>query len=245
VGVWTAIEAGYTTIDHLDGFVESLVPGIENTTEQQNGLFGMFVADKTDTSKILRLTTALRNNKIWVVPTQALAERWFTPNKSPEDLRNEPEMKYMAATTLNNWVNSKKNLMNNSQYNAESINRFIALRRKLIYECNRNGVGLLLGSDAPQVFDVPGFSLHHELKYMVDAGLTPYEALRTGTVNVAAFLNRNDMGVIKKGAVADLVLLNGNPLTNIELVKNIEGVMLGTQWLSKDQISKELKRLEK
>ncbi|MEJ7830711.1 MAG: amidohydrolase family protein [Segetibacter sp.] len=245
VGVWTAIEAGYTTIDHLDGFVESLVPGIENTTEQQNGLFGMFVADKADTSKILRLTTALRNNKIWVVPTQALAERWFTPNKSPEDLRNEPEMKYMAATTLNNWVNSKKSLMNNPQYNAESINRFIALRRKLIYECNRNGVGLLLGSDAPQVFDVPGFSLHHELKYMVDAGLTPYEALRTGTVNVATFLNRNDMGVIKKGAVADLVLLNGNPLTNIEHVKNIEGVMLGTQWLSKDQISKELKRLEK
>ncbi len=151
----------------------------------------------------------------------------------------------MAATTLNNWVNSKKSLMNNPQYNAESINRFIALRRKLIYECHRNGVGLLLGSDAPQVFDVPGFSLHHELKYMVDAGLTPYEALRTGTVNVATFLNRNDMGVIKKGAVADLVLLNGNPLTNIELVKNIEGVMLGTQWLSKDQISKELKRLEK
>ncbi len=245
VGVWTAIEAGYTTIDHLDGFVESLVPGIENTTEQQNGLFGMFVADKADTSKILKLTTALRNNKIWVVPTQALAERWFTPNKSAEDLRNEPEMKYMAATTLNNWVNSKKSLMNNPQYNAESIHRFIALRRKLIYECNRNGVGLLLGSDAPQVFDVPGFSLHHELKYMVDAGLTPYEALRTGTVNVATFLNRNDMGVIKKGAVSDLVLLNGNPLTNIELVKNIEGVMLGTQWLSKDQISKELKRLEK
>ncbi len=53
------------------------------------------------------------------------------------------------------------------------------------------------------------------------------------------------MGVIKKGAVSDLVLLNGNPLTNIEHVKNIEGVMLGTHWLSKDQISKELKRLEK
>ncbi|MBA4140186.1 MAG: amidohydrolase family protein [Segetibacter sp.] len=245
VGVWSAIEAGYATIDHLDGFVESLVPGIENTTEQQNGLFGMFVADKADTSKILRLTTALRNNKIWVVPTQALAERWFAPNKSPEALRSEPEMKYMAANTLSNWVNTKKNLMNNPQYNAEAMNRFIALRRKLIYNCYKNGVGLLLGSDAPQVFDVPGFSLHHELQYMVDAGLTPYEALRTGTVNVAAFLNRQDMGVIKTGAVSDLVLLNGNPLTDIQQVKNIEGVMLGTQWLSKDRISKELKGLEK
>ncbi len=92
VGVWRAIEAGYATIDHLDGFVESLVPDIENTTEQQNGLFAMFIADKADTSKISKLTSALRNNKIWVVPTQALAERWFAPNKSPEALRGEPEM---------------------------------------------------------------------------------------------------------------------------------------------------------
>ena len=55
--------------------------------------------------------------------------------------------------------------------------RLIALRKKLIYECNKNGVGLLLGSDAPQVFDVPGFSVHHELRYLVDAGLSPYDAL--------------------------------------------------------------------
>jgi imidazolonepropionase-like amidohydrolase len=53
------------------------------------------------------------------------------------------------------------------------------------------------------------------------------------------------MGVIKTGAVSDLVLLNGNPLKDIKQVKNIEGVMLGTQWLSKDRISEELKRLEK
>ncbi len=245
VGVWRAIEAGYATIDHLDGFIESLVPETENTTEQQNGLFAMFIADKADTSKISRLTTALRNNKIWVVPTQALAERWFAPGKSPEALRSEPEMKYMPANTLNNWVNTKKNLMNNPQYNPEAINRFIALRRKLIYACNKNGVGLLLGSDAPQVFDVPGFSLHHELQYMVDAGLTPYEALKTGTVNVAGFLNKQDMGVIKTGAIADLVLLNGNPLKDIKQVKNIEGVMLGTKWLDKDRIINELKKLEK
>lgn len=245
VGVWRAIEAGYATIDHLDGFVESLVPETENTTEQQNGLFAMFIADKADTSKISRLTTALRNNKIWVVPTQALAERWFAPDKSPEALRSEPEMKYMPVNTLNNWVNTKKNLMNNPQYNPAAMNRFIALRRKLINACNKNGVGLLLGSDAPQVFDVPGFSLHHELQYMVNAGLTPYEALRTGTVNVAAFLNRQDMGVIKKGAISDLVLLNGNPLKDIQQVKNIEGVMLGTKWLDRDRINNELKRLEK
>lgn len=245
VGVWRAIEAGYATIDHLDGFVESLVPGIENTDEQENGLFGMFIADKADTSGIPKLMNSLRDKHIWVVPTQALAERWFAPRKDAEALANEPEMKYMDAKTVTNWTNTKKNLVKNTRYNAAAINRFIALRRKLIYECNKNGVGLLLGSDAPQVFDVPGFSVHHELKYMVDAGLTPYEALRTGTVNVGKFLNRPDIGIIKTGAVSDMILLKGNPLTNIDETKNIEGVMLGNLWLSNEWISKELKKLEK
>jgi imidazolonepropionase-like amidohydrolase len=136
--------------------------------------------------------------------------------------------------------------MNNSNYNAALVNHFIALRRKLIYECNKNGVGLLLGSDAPQVFDVPGFSVHHELQYLVDAGLTPYDALRTGTVNVGVFLDRpNDMGIIKAGSVSDLVLLNGNPLNDIHQTKNIEGVMLGNKWLPKDYIESALKKLEK
>ena len=245
VGVWRAIEAGYATIDHLDGFVESLVPGIENTDEEENGLFGMFIADKMDTTRIPKLITGLRDQRIWVVPTQALAERWFAPGKEADALANEPEMKYIDAKTLTNWTNSKKSLVKNTKYNAAAINRFISLRRKLIYECNKNGVGLLLGSDAPQVFDVPGFSVHQELKYMTDAGLTPYEALRMGTLNVGKFLNRPDIGIIKTGAVSDIVLLKGNPLINIDETKNIEGVMLGERWLSGKWISKELKKIEK
>ena len=154
-------------------------------------------------------------------------------------------MKYMSSTTLNNWVNAKKNLMQNPNYNAATVNRLIELRKKLILECNLNGVGLLLGSDAPQVFDVPGYSAHHELKYLVDAGLTPYQALRTGTANVGKFLHREDLGIIKTGAVADLILLNGNPLKDINQTKNIEGVMLGNMWLPKNYISAELKKLEK
>ena len=246
VGVWRAIDAGYATIDHLDGFVESLVPGIENIPEQENGAFAMFSAARADTGRIPKLMTALREKNIWVVPTQALAERWFAPDKTPEALKNEPEMIYMQPATLASWVNTKKNLMSNAKYDPAAITRFIALRRKLIYECNKKGVGLLLGSDAPQVFDVPGFSIHHELQYMVDAGLSPYEALRTGTVNVAAFYKRsNDMGTIKTGAVSDLVLLGGNPLKEIHQTKNIEGVMVGNQWLSKEYIDSELKKLEK
>lgn len=245
VGVWRAIDAGYTTIDHLDGFVESLVPGIESMKEQETGLFGLFIADKADESGIQKLMDSLRIHNIWVVPTQALAERWFHPAKDPDALGKEPEMKYMDPATINNWVNTKKNLLSNPGYKASTVTKLVELRKKLIAACNRNGVGLLLGSDAPQVFDVPGFSVHHELRYLVDAGLSPYEALKTGTVNVGRFLKREDIGIIKTGAVADLLLLNGNPLEDINLSKSIDGVMMGNLWLGKEYINAELKKLEK
>jgi len=245
VGVWRAIEAGYASIDHLDGFVESLVPGIDTIREQETGSFGMFIAKYADEKRISALMKALKEKNIWVVPTQALAERWFSPYKDADAFAREPEMIYMKEETLKNWVNSKKNIMANPKYNADEMKNFIELRRKLIYECQKNGVGLLLGSDGPQVFNVPGFSVHHELKYMVDAGLTPYQALQSGTVNVAKYFNLKNTGMIKTGYVSDLVLLDANPLENIENTKKIAGVMLGNYWLTKQEITTELKKLEK
>lgn len=245
VGVWRAIDAGYSSIDHMDGFVEAMVPGIESMVEQQTGLFGMFVADIADVSVIPKLMSQLKEKNIWVVPTQSLADRWFDSRFTGEEFLKDPDSKYMDKKIVSQWLDSKKNLMANEQYDAKKIDNFIKLRRKLIYECQKNGVGLLLGCDAPQVFNVPGFSTHNELKYLVDAGLTPYQALRTGTVNVAKYLNLADAGTIKPGAIADLVLINGNPLTDITNTKKVEGVMVRGKWLSKSEIEAGLKKLEK
>lgn len=244
VGVWRAIDAGYSSIDHLDGFVEAMVPGIESMVEQQTGLFGMYVADKADVSVIPKLMSELKSKNIWVVPTQSLADRWFAPNFTGDEFLKDPDSKYMDKKTVTQWIDSKKTLMTNEQYYAKKINDFIMLRRKLILECQKNGVGLLLGCDAPQVFNVPGFSTHNELKYLVDSGLTPYQALLTGTVNVAKYLNLADAGTIKPGAVADLILVSGNPLTDITNTKKVEGVMVRGKWLSKTEIETGLKKLE-
>jgi len=244
VGVWLAIEQGYASIDHLDGFVEALVPGVESIKEPDRGLFGLFIAKKADTTRIPALMKALHDHTIWVVPTQALAERWFTPLKSAEAFSKDPEMMYMNEKTLNNWIEGKNNLIRGARYDSASVIALIELRRKLIYACQENGVGILSGSDAPQVFDVPGFSLHQELQYMVAAGLTPYEALLTSTVNVAKYFNNADAGTIKAGNVSDLLLLNGNPLTDISQTTNIEGVMLGKNWMPKQFIDSTLQQLK-
>lgn len=244
VGVWRAIDARYSSIDHLDGFIEAITPRSDTLAEQETGLFGSWIAYRADASLIPKLVSGLREKRIRVVPTQALAERWLSPLPA-EEFTDDPEMKYMKPQEVQNWVNAKNTYTSNPNFSKEHAEKLVQIRRKLIYECQKNGVELLLGSDAPQVFNVPGFSIHHEMKYMVDAGLTPYETLRTGTVNVAAYLNKPDSGVIRPGNVSDLVLLSGNPLSDISQTRNIEGVMIGINWLPKDYIQKELKRLEK
>jgi imidazolonepropionase-like amidohydrolase len=91
------------------------------------------------------------------------------------------------------------------------------------------------------MWNVPGFSIHRELQVMVAAGLTPYEALRSGTANVAAhFGTAATAGTVAKGKRADLVLVDANPLDDIANSAKIAGVMLNGRWMSKADIDKRL-----
>ena len=98
---------------------------------------------------------------------------------------------------------------------------------------------LLLGSDAPQVWNVPGFSVHRELASYVAAGLTPYQALATGTRNVGAHLSALEPRLSASGR-SNLVLLDANPLENIANTTRIAGVMVGGRWIPKSEIDRRL-----
>ncbi len=245
VGVWRSAEAGYATIDHLDGIVEAMMPRLDTLTEEEAGLFGLFVGHNADIARLDKILKTIKDNGVWIVPTQTLAEHWQSPNRTAKELLAWPEMKYMDQKTLDGWAKSKDNTMKNPAYQPASVLKFIDVRRTIIRECQRQGVGLLLGSDAPQVFSVPGFSLKHELSYLVQAGLTPYQALQTGTVNIGKFFRQDNLGVIKPGAVADLVLLNENPLKDVNAVGTVQGVMLNGRWLPKTEIDAMLTKLVK
>ena len=75
--------------------------------------------------------------------------------------------------------------------------------------------------------------------------LTPYQAFRTGTVNVARYLGDKDSGVIEEGAISNLLLVNGNPLADIRNTRKISGVLLGDHWMDEEHIKSELKKLTK
>jgi imidazolonepropionase-like amidohydrolase len=138
-------------------------------------------------------------------------------------------MRYMPKATVRDWVQAKKAQQAEHGFDPQLAARAIALRRSLIRELDKAGAGFLLGSDAPQIFNVPGFSLHRELELLVAAGLSPFAALRAGTVAPAEFLGLNT-GMVAVGRDADLVLLDANPLSDVANTRRIHGVMLRGQW---------------
>ncbi|WP_297792036.1 amidohydrolase family protein, partial [uncultured Eudoraea sp.] len=241
VGINHALQSKYASIDHVDGFLEGLVPSSENVKPDENGFFGYNFTTLADTTKIDKLVSLSKINSVWIVPTQSLFERWFAPTDG-NTLLNQPEMQYMPVSTLENWRKRKEASTGpDSNFDKKQWEMFIAIRRKLIYALNKDGQGLLLGSDAPQLFNVPGFSIHHEIKGMLASGLTPIEIIKTGTINPARFFDMEAVfGQLKEGMTADILLVNSNPVENISALKDLSGVMVRGVWLSKEAIDQKL-----
>jgi imidazolonepropionase-like amidohydrolase len=115
----------------------------------------------------------------------------------------------------------------------------------MLLALHKAGVPILMASDSPQVFNVPGFAIHHEIAAMYRAGMSPYEIIKTGSVNVARYFEQEgDFGVIKPGASADFVLLEANPLQNLNALKKIQLISLSGKIIEMDTLEKELERIE-
>jgi imidazolonepropionase-like amidohydrolase len=104
----------------------------------------------------------------------------------------------------------------------------------LIRALHEAGAPLLVGSDAPQIFNVPGFSAHNELEALVKAGVPVHAVLQAATINVARHFKREgEFGAIAAGQAADLVLLDADPLVDIANSRRIAGVMVRGQWFDR------------
>lgn len=235
VGVPGALEAGQSTIDHLDDYLEAMQPtnspalGAEGPERQR------LLPLNADPAAMPALARATREAGVGVVPTQILWEV-LRGARDPATLVDRPENRYMDPETVANWTRVATMLYENADRNA--ARREAELRQQLLKTMNDEDVLILMGTDAPQIFSVPGFSLHRELPLMVESGMTPYEVLRTGTVNVARHFGTKDRaGTIAVGKRADLVLLEANPLEDIGAVADNAGVMIDGRWLSAEAIA--------
>jgi len=231
VGLRAALAAGQATIDHLDQYLPALLPTDSPLAGEPAQFFGWNLAGEADPSRIPALAEETRAAGTWNVPTQSLIEQLLLEEHGAEALLARPEMRYVAPATATQWAAAKTNLLANPAYSPALARQFVTIRRQLIKALHDAGAGLLLGSDAPQIFNVPGFSIHEELRLLVAAGLSPFEALATGTVAVARFLGEPDgFGQVAVGHRADLLLLEANPLEDVAHVRRRFGVMVDGRW---------------
>ena len=235
VGLDVAITSKYSTIDHLDGFIEAMYSGLQPLTAQADGFFGLGIVRQLDSSRFQPIVERVKASGVAMVPTQILMDN-YTNDMTGQELTSGVEFKYWLPQAVTNWRNMKDNLLAQPQASREQRQEFTALRRKFIKTLYDSGVPFLLGSDAPQFWNVPGFSAHRELGALVAAGLTPYQALRTGTVNIAKFLGEEGRsGVVRQGARADLILVDGNPLQDIANTLRISGVAVNGRWIGTEE----------
>lgn len=242
VGIDRALEAGYATIDHLDRYLYGLVT--EETQETvEPGFFDYKFAPHADRERIDGLAERTREAGVWNVATESLMENYLlTGMDGIRDRR--PEFRYVPDEMVDGWIERIEAVRQSEDYDREAAKTFLSVRRDILRALHEAGAGLLLGSDAPQVFNVPGFSIHHELALMESAGLTPYEVLRTGTVNPARFLDRtSERGTVRPGRQADLILVEDNPLESLAALQEPRGVMIRGQWFPREALESRLEAI--
>ncbi len=246
VGLQGAFSAGQVSIEHLYfGYIFELVP--PDAPIQPNNVLSQALAwNYADVSEFSRVAAATRDAGVWVCPTVLRTQHQLLPTEQYLRFLTRPEWRYMPPQDANGalisgplaargryWETSSEDDFRSAQEGVEVQKIFV----KALHEA---GVGLLLGTDVW----TGGFAVHEELRNFVDAGLSPYEAIRTGTRNAAEFLNATDtFGTVAVGLRADLILVEANPLDNVAHVARRVGVMVRGRWLPEEELQQRLDSL--
>ncbi|MCU1297581.1 MAG: amidohydrolase [Acidobacteriaceae bacterium] len=239
-----ASNAGQKSIEHFTGVFEGCST-VEDQLLKGPKTLGQNVAT-FDPEKAKVLIALFAKNQTWQVPTLAWERgQWLVDDI---DLSQDPLIKYApAAWKDRTWPMFKTDILKMTDTDPLAIRkRFVQMELDMTLAMFRAGVPFMAGTDtAAGIHIFPGFSLHQELALFVKAGLTPMEALQTATLNPAKFLGRTaDMGTVEKGKLADLVLLDANPLDDIDNTRKIQAVVLAGRYFSRSQLDEMLHGVE-
>ena len=241
LGVEAAFEEKQDAIAHAEEylyayfFFKPLTAPADRTQEARL----KWIADQA--SRIPSVAEATAKAGIWVSPTLTVYHGIGLQVSDIDSMLKRPEMKYLPAPLASRFAPANNTYIH--RFKKETAPVFLAqadLLSKLVKGLRDAGVKLLAGTDTPVPSVVPGFSLHDELRELVAAGLSPYEALRMATANAAEFLRTDKFGIIAEGKTADLILLEANPLADVSNASRRAGVMLKGRWLTEEELRKML-----
>lgn len=233
-----ASNAGQKSFEHLIGIFEGSSP-LEDEFLKGPKTETKFLATY-DPVRASALFALLAKNHTWQCPTLV----WERGGNLIDlaDFSHDPRAKYVPAYWKDvTWKRFTEEIVR--EYNTDdriTRQRFVAKELEVVKAMHAAGIQFLAGTDtAPGVYIFPGFSLHEELQRFVAAGFTPLEALQTATLNPATFLGIADrVGTVEKGKLADLVLLDDNPLDDIRNTQKITAVVANGRYLSRADLDR-------
>lgn len=236
VGLARVLECRQRTIEHLQGYVFASATRDFDPSKVEGTFFTIefAAAQYFDEKRLDALVTETLRAGTWNCPTLVVFQQ---TTSDPAVERERPAARYVAPSTLT-WWNTMQAVSPDRQPDIDAHQRVLFQIVKALHEA---GCPLLLGTDMPNPWVVPGFAIHQELDLLVRAGLTPYEALRTGTINPAQYLEQEaTFGTVHVGRRADLLLLESNPLDDVAHVQDRVGVMVRGDWISESELQSNL-----
>jgi imidazolonepropionase-like amidohydrolase len=257
-----ASDAGQKSIEHLTGVLracssdqpqlmrEQFDPGPKNATPESSHAREMAwereLLETYSDDRAATLIAKFVHNHTWQAPTLILLRNDAYPRRET-DSASDPLLKFVPRGIAEKWKQVR--LTQDQLFNAgdfELREKLLAQSMHVVAQMESSGVPILAGTDSAAPFIIPGFALHQELALLVQAGLSPMQALQAANKNPADFLGKlQTEGTIEVGKTADLVLLDGNPLEDIRNTQKIRALILRGKLLERKDLDALLKAVEK
>ena len=245
VGLVHAIETGMSTVDHLDGYVQAVASDdvvAQINTGRPISLEGL--VNGVDESKIGEIVQLTVEHDVYVVPTMYLWQNLYG-TEDAEVFLSQPEMRYVSEGQRDAW---RRQAAGGPQGPPDVVRAFFDVRNRILKDLADAGAPVMMGTDSPQLFNVPGFALHREIDVMSESGMTNQQILESGTVTVGRYVREHlgiddSFGTVAPGQRADLVLLGANPLDDLDNLTDRVGVMVEGRWVTRAEIDEGLEAL--
>jgi hypothetical protein len=255
VSVAEASDAGQKSLEHMHGMQEGCSTRetelrneqLQTLDRQVKGgerphVYPLYIAqaqrafDSYSGAKCGALFARFVKNGTWIVPTLVDKALMSRQANNPASLLTDPRNKYVPRSIR--FASSGAINANDATAKRLRIVRYT----RMVGEMERAGVGLLAGTDLAS--RSPGFSVHDELSLFVEGGLTPLQALQTATINPARYFGSDQFGTVERGKLADLILLDANPLDDIRNTQRIRAVVANGRYFSRTELDTILSEVE-
>lgn len=250
VGVARTLETGQQ-IEHLDSYFEA---ALTDSAPMKISVTQSYVfnsnnwksLDYIDDRKLDQLAGATARARAWSSPTLHIFNTAFAIGETDEAIKGRPDWNMLPPGVRDGYMRARERYWADSrkvEMTEARRRRYVDVRNRLVKAIADSGGKILAGSDTPEWLHAYGWGLHRELQALVQAGLTPYQALEAATRNPAEFLNQTaEWGTLEVGKRADFVLVSGNPLENIANTQRIEAVGFGGKLLPRSELDRMIAR---